>query len=100
MTTLSSLESRVEVLEGALIIRSEMMNDILGLSRSTLDIVTGMARNLGALSETVNTQLSADVRALSDTVNSRLGHSTSLTVFDALEDFRERLERIEDKLNI
>ena len=85
MVTLSSLEQRVDFLEVTLRTQSGMMGDILGLNKSTLEIVTSIAQNLGSLSDTVNT---------------KLGHSSSLTVFDALEDFKERLERIEGKLYI
>ena len=44
--------------------------------------------------ESVKTQLDR----IENTLNSRLGHAASLTVFDALEDLKERLERIEGKL--
>ena len=35
---------------------------------------------------------------VSNTVETKLGHATSLTVFDALDDLKEQLGRIETKL--
>ena len=78
MTTLAALEQRVDTLEATL-------NELLGLSRATLEIATTLSQAVGSLSDVVNT---------------RLGHSTSMTVFDALEEFKDRLERIENKLGI
>ena len=78
MTTLAVLEQRVNTLESSI-------QELLGLSRSTLEI---------------SVSLSQTISSVSDVVNTRLGHSTSMSVFDALEEFKDRLERIESKLGI
>ena len=78
MTTVAVLEQRVNNLETTL-------TELLGLSRATLEIATTLSQTVGSLADTVNT---------------RLGYSTSMSVFDALDEFRDRLERIENKLSI
>ena len=80
---MTTLEERVTRLEARVNSIEEDVNSILSLLRSVYTVVTTLSKNLDNLTDIVET---------------RLGHSTSLTVFDALEDFRERLERIEVKL--
>ena len=92
-----TLEERIVVLGQRNVVIDETMSEMLSLIRYTHEIATALNGKVNTLVGTINT-LGGNINSLGDTVNTKLGHSTSLTMFDALEDFRDRLERIESKL--
>ena len=78
------MDERVTQLESRVTDTETNVSEMLSLIRSVHEITTNLSETVGNLT---------------DTINEKLGHSASLTVFDALEALSHRLDRIEEKLS-
>ena len=71
----------------------------VGVNMVTMEDLDSRVKALESAKETSQLdRIEQKVDGLSDLISTRVGHAESLTVFDALEDLKEGLERVENKL--